>query len=331
METFWIDSGKIKVSAVALGGRITSLLTPDHNGNIADVVLSPQDLTKGNPFYGAIIGRVANRIKEGKLNLAGKSYQLSINNPPNHLHGGPQGFHAAQWQVVAKKPDTMHLQYKSPAGEEDYPGNVTAEVSYTVKDFDLIIEMKASSDATTAINMSHHCFFNLAGEGNGDILDHRLQINADYFTPLTAHQIPTGEIRPVLGSYFDFKKLKRIGQDINAADEQLTFGNGYDHNYIITQENPATQALTVAARVEEPMNGRCMEVHTNAPGIQLYTGNFMDGTDIGKTGIPYARRTAFCLEPQHFPDALNHPHFPSIILEAGQTYSRTIIYRFGTC
>lgn len=326
METYSIQSDKIKLSFIKLGGRITSLICADRQGKRENVVLSPLDVTQGNPYYGAIIGRVANRICQGNFSLNGKSYNLDINNSPNHLHGGPQGFHNQLWEIKSIKPDQAVLFYKSKNGEENYPGNVETEVSYTVADHDFIIELKATTDQSTPINLTHHCFFNLAGEGVGDILDHVLEICADNYTPLNQYQIPTGEIKSVAGSPFDFRKAKRIGEDINVNHEQLQYGQGYDHNFVINNNG---DVLSKTARVKEPMSGRTLEVFSNAPCMQFYTGNFMDGTETGAGGKRYERRTAFCLEPQHFPDAVNQPAFPSVILEPGQVYVQKIIYRFG--
>ncbi|GCC49962.1 galactose-1-epimerase [Chryseotalea sanaruensis] len=326
METFNIQSNKIKLSFVKLGGRITSITCADRNGKHENVVLSPVNLMQGNPYYGAIIGRVANRICEGKFTLNGKSYNLDINNSPNHLHGGPKGFHNQEWEIKSIKPDQAVLVYTSKDGEENYPGNVKTEVTYTLVDHDFIIELKAITDQPTPINLTHHCFFNLAGEGEGDILDHSLMISADHYTPLDQYQIPKGEIKSVANSPFDFTKAKRIGENIESNHEQIRYGQGYDHNFVITNNG---EALSKAAKVEELLSGRTLEVFSNAPCMQFYTGNFMDGTETGQSGRTYKRRTAFCLEPQHFPDAVNQPAFPSVILEPGHIYDQKIIYRFG--
>lgn len=326
METYHIQSDTIKLSFIKLGGRITSLTCADRQGKHANVVLSPTDVTQGNPYYGAIIGRVANRIKEGKFKLNGQAYNLSINNSPNHLHGGPAGFHNQSWVVKSIKNDQAVLTYQSKAGEENYPGNVDCEVTYTLVQNDLIIELKASTDYPTPINLTHHCFFNLAGEGAGSIEGHLMQINADHFTPVDQYQIPTGELRPIADSTFDFRTSKRIGDDINKDEEQIHYGHGYDHNFVINQQ---VDPLAFAAKVMEPTSGRTLEVYSNAPCMQFYTGNFIDGTETGAGGRRYERRTAFCLEPQHFPDAVNKSSFPSVILEPGQVYDQKIVYRFG--
>lgn len=326
METYTIQSDKIKLSFIKLGGRITSLSCADRDGKHKNVVLSPVDVTQGNPYYGAIIGRVANRIRQGKFTLNGKSYTLNINNSPNHLHGGPKGFHNRLWKIKSIKSDQVVLVYTSKNGEENYPGNVETEVSYTVFEHDLIIELSATTDQPTPINLTHHCFFNLAGEGIGDILDHLMEICADHYTPLDQHQIPTGEIKAVTNSPFDFRKAKRIGENIDADYEQIRYGQGYDHNFVINNNG---ETLSKAAKVKEPLSGRTLEVFTNAPCMQFYTGNFMDGAEIGESGKKYERRMAFCLEPQHFPDAVNQAVFPSVIVEPGQVYDQKIIYRFG--
>lgn len=326
METYSIESESIKLSFVRLGGRITSLACADRHGKFDNVVLSPVDVSKGNPFYGAIIGRVANRIQRGHFTLHKRSYNLQINNPPNHLHGGPGGFHAQMWDVKNIESNKAILTYTSPGGEENYPGKVTTEVSYTLIGKDLIIDLMAYTDQATPINLTHHCFFNLAGEGNGHILNHVAEIYADQFTPLDQFQIPTGEIKAVAGTPFDFTRGKTIGKDIDLNEEQLNYGQGYDHNFVL--RGTGTD-LKKAARVEEPLSGRILEAFTDAPCMQFYTGNFMDGGETGASGKPYDRRTAFCLEPQHFPDAVNQPSFPSVILEPGKVYDQQIIYRFG--
>ncbi len=326
METHTIQSDKIKLSFIKLGGRITALTCADRHGNQDNVVLSPVDVMQGNPFYGAIIGRVANRICRGHFSLNGKSYKLNINNAPNHLHGGPKGFHHQLWEIKSLEPDQVVLIYTSEDGEENYPGKVETEVRYTVAGQDLIIELRATTDQPTPINLTHHCFFNLAGEGMGNVLDHVMEINADHYTPLDQHQIPTGEIKSVANSPFDFRKAKRIGESIDADHEQIRYGQGYDHNFVI---NNYGEVLSKAARVEEAVSGRTLEVFSNAPCMQFYTGNFMDGTETGERGKRYERRTAFCLEPQYFPDAINQPSFPTVILDPGQVYFQKIIYRFS--
>jgi aldose 1-epimerase len=330
---FWLKNSQLQLSVISLGGKITSLFVPDRNKTMGNVVLgynSIEEYETGNPFFGSIIGRVANRIKHGLLNFNAKSYSLSINNPPNHLHGGNRGFHNQVWNVKEHTQKHIILTHLSKNGTENYPGNVAVEVKYAINDNEFTIEYTASSDAVTVLNLSHHSFFNLAGEGNPSILNHLVTLNANAFTPIDANLIPTGEIRSVINTPFDFRKEKKIALQIDSNDEQIAFGKGYDHNWVLNKSENNPKELSFAAKVVEPISGRTMEVWTTAPGLQFYTGNFLDGADIGKSGKPYGRRSALCLEPQHFPDAMNHPNFPSIILSPLDTYQQKSIFRFGT-
>lgn len=322
----------IQLSVIPFGGRITSLFVPDKNGNARDIVLgynSAEAYHAINNYYGAIIGRVANRIRNGKLPIAGKPYSLAINNFPNHLHGGPLGFHNQLWTVESANETQLVLSHFSEDGSENYPGNIAVKAVYTIADNELSIEYTATTDKPTVLNLSHHSFFNLAGEGNPSILNHELTLNADFFTPIDSTQIPTGEIRSVNDTPFDFSKTKAIDLHINDNDEQLLFGCGYDHNWVLNKSNLQSDELSLAAKVVEPNSGRSMEVWTTAPGLQFYTGNFLDGTDIGKSGTAYTKRSAFCLEPQHFPDAPNHANFPSIALMPDETYYQKSVFKFG--
>jgi aldose 1-epimerase len=331
-KTVWLKNKNLQVAVIPLGGRITSLLVPDRNGNFADVVLgyaTPKEYLLGNPYYGTIIGRVANRIKRGILNLDRKTYSLAINNPPNHLHGGPEGFHNQYWNIEKVNDAQLILSHISKSGTENYPGNISVHATYTLVDQDFIIEYTATTDEPTVLNLTHHSFFNLAGEGNSTVLNHLVQLNADAFTPVDETQIPTGEIRSVKSSPFDFRNEKTIGLHINANDEQLRFGSGYDHNWVLNKKENDTSALSFAAKVVEPISGRTMEVWTTAPGMQFYTGNFLDGTDTGKSGRAYPKHSSFCLEPQHFPDAMNHSNFPPITLSPDERYYQKSILRFG--
>jgi aldose 1-epimerase len=276
------------------------------------------------------VGRYGNRIAGGKFTLNGKTYTLATNNGPNSLHGGLKGFDKQVWDVVKAAAvnggATLELRYVSKDGEEGFPGNLTVTTLYTLTaDNALRIDYTATTDADTHCNLTHHSYFNLAGQG--DILDHEMMIAADKFTPVDATLIPTGELRPLAGSPLDFSKPARIGARVNADDEQIKLGGGYDHNYVLNK--PAGQ-LGLAARVYEATSGRVMEVWTTEPGVQLYTGNFLDGTIRGKGGWVYQRRNAFCLEPQHFPDTPNQPSFPTTVLKPGETYKNTIIYKFST-
>ncbi|MEI6278775.1 MAG: aldose epimerase family protein [Verrucomicrobiae bacterium] len=314
------------------GGIVVSLKVPDRKGRMEDVVLGYdhlKDYIKANPYFGALIGRYGNRIRKGKFELDGKRCQLAINNAPNALHGGLKGFDKVVWEakpLASKSGPSLELTYTSKDGEEGYPGNLTVKAVYTLTDKnELRIDFTATTDKPTVVNLTHHSYFNLAG--SGDILGHVVTIQADKFTPVDKTLIPTGELRPVKGTPFDFRKQTAIGSRIAKADEQLKFGRGYDHNWVFGKP---PGKLAVVAKVHEPTTGRTMEVLTTEPGMQFYSGNFLDGTIVGKGGKIYRFRNGFCMEPQHFPDSPNKPGFPSVVLRPGQTYKNTIIYRFGS-
>ena len=335
-----INGNGVKVEITNFGGKVISIIVPDKNRVFKDVVLGYDhidDYISGNPYFGALIGRYGNRIAKGKFSLEGREYQLVKNNGENHLHGGMTGFNDVVWDadfVVNKGEPTLELKYISKDGEENYPGNLTVKVIYTLtEENELKISYHATTDKTTIINLTHHSFFNLAGEGSGDILGHSLFIDADEFTPNDKESIPIGQIRSVENTPFDFRKYTLIGERIDGDDEQLQFGNeqlffgnGYDHNYVLKNKQ---KSIVLAAAVHEPESGRYMEVFTDQPGMQFYSGNFLDGSDVGKGGHTYNRRTAFCLETQHFPDSPNQPHFPSTILESEKNYAYTCIYKFS--
>lgn len=333
MDTFTLtNKNGVSTKITNYGGIVMSLNVPDKAGQFGDVVLgfdTVEGYLKPHPYFGALIGRYGNRIANGKFTLEGKHYTLAQNDGPNSLHGGLQGFDKVIWD--AKPLDTadgpaLELTYLSKDGEEGYPGNLLVKVTYTLThDNALRIDYTATSDETTVINLTHHSYFNLAGAGNGDILDHDLLLNAPHFTPIDETLIPTGEIKPVTGTPFDFTQPARIGLRINQDDEQLKFGLGYDHNWVL---NNTDGALALAARVTEPGSGRVMEVWTTEPGIQFYSGNFLDGSNVGKGGKVYRHRSGFCLETQHFPDSPNQPNFPSTVLKASQTYTSTTVYKF---
>jgi aldose 1-epimerase len=321
-----------KAMVTNYGAILTELHVPDHNGKLGDVVLGfskLEDYLAGHPFFGATVGRVTNRIAKGKFTLDGKEYSLAVNNGPNSLHGGKKGFDKVVWKaepVAASNAASVAFTYLSPDGEEGYPGNLTVTVTYTLTDKNEVkIDYRATTDKATPVNLTNHSYFNLAGEGTGDILDHELMLMADRHTPADSTLIPTGEISPVAGTPLDFTKPTTIGARIAALKDYP--GGGYDHNYVL---NSGGKKLALAARVVEPKTGRVMEMLTTEPGVQLYTGNFLDGKHKGKKGTPYKKHAGFCLEAQNFPDAANKPQFPSVILRPGQTYSQTTVYQFST-
>ncbi len=316
------------------GGILVSLKMPDRNNRLEDVVLgydNLSDYTEGNPgYFGALIGRYGNRIARGRFRLNGVEYTLATNNNENHLHGGVKGFDKVVWDARPLKTragDALELTYLSHDGEEGYPGNLRVRVVYTLTDQnELRIDYSATTDKDTIVNLTHHSYFNLAGAGNGDILNHRLMINASRFTPVDATLIPTGELKSVKGTPFDFTQPTAIGARINDADEQLKRGNGYDHNWVL---DGRMGSLRRVAEVSEPTTGRVMEIWTTEPGIQLYTGNYLTEAKPGKGGKPYKQHYGFALETQHFPDSPNEPKFPSTVLRRGATYRSTTIYKFS--
>jgi len=316
-----------EASVTNYGGALTSLKTPDRHGFYGDIVLGFETLEEyvRNPrYFGALIGRHANRVAGGTFSLNGTSYQLPQNNGANHLHGGFKGFDKRDW-IVREDENTLHLTYFSKDGEEGYPGNLNAFVDYTLLDNELRIDYRATTDRETIVNLTNHSYFNLKGEGT--ILNHELTLNADSFTPVSKDLIPNGEIRLVEGTPMDFRRGKAIGSEIADGYEQLGFTGGYDHNFVL---NDYDGSLKPALRLYESGTGRVMEVLTTQPGMQFYSGNFLDGTLIGRNGITYVKYAGLCLEPQHFPDAPNHPNFPSTVLRPGEEYKQTTVYRFST-
>lgn len=308
-----------EVSITNYGGAITSLKTPDRDRRFGDIVLGFEAIDEyvHNPrYFGALIGRHANRLAGGKFSLNGINYQLPQNDGANHLHGGFRGFDKRDW-TVREDGNTLHLEYFSKDGEEGYPGNVTAFVDYTLLDNELRIDYRATTDRDTIVNLTNHSYFNLRGEGT--ILDHELTLNADHFTPVSEDLIPTGEITAVAGTPMDFFDGKAIGSDLDSVT------GGYDHNFVL---NDWDGTLRLAARLYEPVSGRILEILTTEPGMQFYSGNFLDGSFTGKYGFVYEKYTGLCLEPQHFPDAPNHPNFASTVLLSGEEYTQTSIYRF---
>ena len=334
VELFTLSrAGAPTVAITNLGGFVVSVLAPDRAGRTADVTLGYAGLAgylSDSSYFGCLVGRYANRIAKAGFTLDGKRYSLAANDGPNTLHGGPTGFCRRVWAAKVrseKDGDALELSYVSRDGEEGYPGKLTATVVYSLRaDGGLVIDYTATSDAPTVVNLTNHAYFNLAGEGEGTILDHELQLEADQFTPVDATLIPTGELRPVAGTPFDFRKPTAIGARIDTPDEQIRFGRGYDHNFVVRGE-PGT--LRLCARVVEKKSGRQLEVFTTEPGVQFYTGNFLDGKAASKSGKPYLQRGAFCLETQHYPDSPNQPSFPSAVLRPGQVYRHTTVYRLS--
>ncbi|HET6980241.1 MAG TPA: aldose epimerase family protein [Pyrinomonadaceae bacterium] len=316
------------------GGIVVSLKVPDRSGKFDDVVLGFSELDnylKPGPYFGALIGRYGNRIAKGRFTLNGVEYKLAVNNGENHLHGGIKGFDKVVWTGKEMKTATgpaVVLTYLSKDGEEGYPGNLNVRVVYTLNNNnELKLEYSATTDKDTVTNLTHHSYFNLAGEGNGDILNTRVTINGNRFVPTDAGSIPVGELRKVSGTPFDFLAAHAIGERINQDDEQIKFGSGYDHTWVI---NGRTGTMRLAATAYESTSGRVMQVWTTEPGMQFYTGNFLDGTLTGKAGKIYPRRSGFCFETQHYPDSPNQPSFPTTTLKKGATYRSTTIYRFSS-
>jgi aldose 1-epimerase len=329
------NSHGMEVQAISYGAIIRSIKVPDKNGTIADVVLgfdAPDEYwhEPTPPFFGAVVGRYGNRIAKGKFTLDGKTYALAINNPPNSLHGGTKGFDKQVWDVavnnVANLP-TATFTRTSPDGEEGFPGTLQARVTYTLTEKnELMVDYYATTDKATPINLTQHSYFNLAGEGSGTILDHILTIDADRYTPVDSTLIPTGELAPVQGTPFDFRKPTAIGARINDQNPQLKNGNGYDHNWVLNRKGAG---LEHAVTVTDPKSGRTLDISTTEPGVQFYTGNFLDGTIKGKGGHVYALRGALCLETQHYPDSPNQKNFPSTILQPGKNYDTRTVFTFA--
>ena len=325
----------MELTVTNYGGIIVSLRVPDRGGKLDDVVLgydSLADYERSSPYFGAIIGRYGNRIARGRFTLDGRAYTLATNNGPNHLHGGVRGFDKVVWEAAPfERGDSVGLVFRhtSPDGDEGYPGTLRATVTYTLTGKnELIFDYHATTDRATPVNLTQHSYFNLAGDGKGDILGHVVTINADRFTPVDSTLVPTGEIRSVAGTPFDFRTPTPIRARIEQNDRQLRYGPGYDHNFVLNKSGKQGEP-TLAARVLEPTTGRVMEIYTTEPGLQFYSGNFLDGTLRGKQGVVYKHRYGFAMETQHFPDSPNKPAFPSTILRPGEEYRSRTIYRFG--
>jgi aldose 1-epimerase len=325
----------VEMKVTNYGGIVTSLKVPDRTGAMGDIVLGFNDVesyVKGSPYFGCIVGRYGNRIGAAEFPLGGKEYALAKNNGPNNLHGGVNGFDKQVWDAKEIKGKTsvgVAFTYVSKDGEEGFPGTLTATVTYTLTNAsEFKIDYKATTDKPTICNLTHHSYFNLSGEGSGDILGTEVVLNCSNYTPVDSTLITTGEIVDVKGTPFDFLKATAIGARINEDNEQLKFGKGYDHNWVIDRKGQ--RGLVLAATAYDPKSGRAMDVLTTEPGIQMYVGNFLDGTLVGKSGKPYIHRSGFCLETQHYPDSPNKPQWPSVVLKPGQTYTTTTVYRFYT-
>ena len=335
VELFTLTNpGGMEVRIMTYGGVIVSLKTKDRNGNFDDIVLGYDSLAeyvKDSPYFGAIVGRYGNRIANGRFTLDGKAFLLATNNGPNALHGGLQGFDKVVWDATPITRDSvvgLELKHTSPDGDQGYPGTLQATVTYQLTPAnELSVDYHAITDKATPVNLTQHTYFNLAGAGKSDILHHTVKINAAAYTPVDSTLIPTGRIAPVAGTPFDFRTDVEIGARIDQPDPQIKNGGGYDHNFVLMPTN--TDSTWYAARVYEPTTGRSLTVQTTEPGVQFYTGNFLDGKIVGKGGHPYLRRYGFCLETQHFPDSPNHATFPSTILRPGEQLRSRTVFAFG--
>ena len=333
VSLFTLENSKgMKATITNYGGRILSLLVPLKDGKLVDVVVGMKDLESikksTDPYYGAIIGRYGNRIAKGQFTIDGKTYTSSINDGVNTLHGGKVGYHYVVWDAKLINKTTLELSYFSKDLEEGYPGNLTIKVIYKLnEDNELNIEYKATTDKKTVLNLTNHAYFNLNGEGKGTITNHELEIYANEFTPIDTTLIPTGKLQPVINTAFDFNKAKKIGARINDENDQIINGKGYDHNYVLNGKTGL--GMTHAASVRGDLTGIVMDVYTQEPGIQFYSGNFMKGVNIFKNGIKDDFRTAFCLETQHYPNSPNQPNFPSTLLNPGQEFNSISIYKFS--
>lgn len=326
------NNSGMKVNIINYGAIVTHVFVPDKDGRFDDVVLGYDSLNgyvNDKVFLGAVVGRYGNRIAGGRFSIDGKEYQLAKNNGENHLHGGPKGFFKVLWnaELADGSGESLRLTYLSKDGEEGYPGTVELIVTYTLTDAnELRIDYEGKTDKPTVLNPTNHSYFNLSGDFTKTILDHQLQINAESITPVDQYSIPTGELKNVEGTPFDFRNLTPVGSRINNKDEQLQYGGGYDHNWVLNNFNKNVREI---ALLYHPATGRYMEVLSDQPGVQFYSGNFLDGTFVGKNGLSYQKRAALCLETQHYPDSPNKPHFPPVTLRPSEVYRQTTIYKFS--
>jgi aldose 1-epimerase len=331
VDRWTISSGGTRMKVLSYGGIVQSLELPDRAGRYANVSLGFDSLdpyVSDSPYFGALIGRYGNRIAEGRFTLDGTEYQLPVNDGPNSLHGGDRGFDKRVWDVTPNGPASLLLRYTSADGEMGYPGTLDVEVTYTLTDKGALrIDYVATTDAPTVVNLTNHTYFNLSGEGSGDVYDHQLAITASRYTPVGSTLIPTGELAPVDGTPFDFTSAKPVGRDIRTSHQQVLYGQGFDHNFVL--DKGVTAEPEPVAEVREPTSGRRMTIATTEPGLQFYSGNFLDGTLAGTSGAVYRQGDALCLETQHFPDSPNQSDFPSTVLRPGDTYRSTTVHTFA--
>jgi aldose 1-epimerase len=335
-EYILTNSSGMEVRIITLGGIITTIRVPDRNSDIANVVLgcrSLEDYLTKSPYFGGITGRFANRINKAMFKLEGVEYKLATNDGPHSLHGGVKGFDKQVWQAKEIKADNevgLELSYTSPDGEEGFPGNLATTVTYRLDNqYALHIDYKATTDKPTLVNLTNHSYFNLAGEGTGTIFNHELMLNADHYTPLDSTAIPTGEIASVEGTPLDFRIARVIGERVHSGHEQMVYGRGYDHNWVLNRTGSKDGVMMLAAKLLEPNSRRVLEVLTTEPAIQFYSGNFLTGTVVGPSGTTYRQSDGLCLETQHYPDAPNQPNFPSTVLNPGETYQTTTVFKFS--